>query len=344
MLRRLLAAVASALALLAGSVAPAVAADPPGFLGEADDVTPPPAPVVTPESSGEGVAVRVSQAGSTSSGRSFSGTSTVWVPPMCWYSRGMTGAEYYETWRPGGAVETGGLWSPSGRRYVDMTVHPGYEQYATVEGFWYEPMCRAGAPREYSQEYFASHPARFVTPTDQVPARHESIDPAVLAQVAEDAMELPAGQIRWSPSLSGVGATVVGVETWVWVEDAPTQVSVRAEIPGTWAQVDAVLSGLRVSAPGAGTADCPGAGAVWSAGADPDAACTVVFHRSTAGGDDVDADDATPPTVTLTATASWTASWTSSLNADPTDLAPPDPQTTTAQIAVAEVQGLVTRP
>ncbi|WP_456789718.1 hypothetical protein [Cellulomonas sp. P5_C5] len=43
----------------------------------------------------------------------------------------------------------------------------------------------------------------------------------------------------------------------------------------------------------------------------------------------------------LTATATWTATWTSSLNATATDLRLP-PVITTADIAVAEIQTLVT--
>ncbi|GEM00144.1 hypothetical protein [Cellulomonas terrae] len=332
------AALAWALALAVVSAAPAmsVSQSSPGW-DDGDSPTPPPA-VVSPVAVGGGLEVVVTQDGSTSSGRELTSTSTVRVPPACWYGRGLTGAQYFETWRPGGLVEQGG-WSPSADQYVDPTLHAGYEAYAAVEGHWFEATCRADAPLEYRQRYYASHPGLFVEPSDPVPAQEVEVDPAVLAQVARDAMDLPEGTIRWNPSLVGSGATVVGMDTWVWVEDAPTAVRVRAEIPGTWAQVDAVLAGMEVSAPGADPVRCEDTGTPWAEGASG-TTCAITFLRSTAG-ERVE-DGQSLPTVTLSATATWAASWTSSLDATATPLTN-QIVVTTAQIAVAEIQALVTR-
>ncbi|WP_146930487.1 hypothetical protein [Cellulomonas xylanilytica] len=276
--------------------------------------------------------------GSTSSGGSFERSSTMVVPRACWYGRGPTGAVYFETWRPGGLVESGG-WSPSADQYVDPTLHANFEAYASVEGNWFEATCRADAPVSYRTAYYAAHPGIYVEPGDPVPVVEVGVDPAVLAQAARDAMDLPVGTIAWNPSMAGSGATVVGVETWVWVQDAPTTVSVRAQVGGTWAQVDATLSGMEVSAPGADPVHCTDTGTPWS----PDAAgttCAIRFSRSSA--DQPIVEGQVLPTTTLTLTASWAASWTSSLDDTVTPM-DTQPITTTAQIPVAELQTLVTQ-
>lgn len=224
-------------------------------------------------------------------------------------------------------------------QHLDPQEHEGYQAHAdNTEGHWYLPECRADAPAEFKRAYYASHPVVFIEPGEPAPAEDAVVDPAVLARAAHEAMDLPEGVIRWNPSLQGSEATVVGMDTWVWVEDAPTAVSVRAEIPGVWAQVDAVLSGLELSAPGADPVHCPDTGTQWTSGASS-TSCSISFFRSTAN-QPVKAGQS-QPTATLTATATWTASWTSSLNATPTVL-PSQTLTTTAEIPVAEVQAIVT--
>ncbi|NTW40584.1 MAG: hypothetical protein HGA44_11980 [Cellulomonadaceae bacterium] len=248
----------------------------------------------------------------------------------------MSGFEYFEHWKPGGPARQ----SPTLDAYAAQgLLHAGYESYATdTEGHWYEATCRTDAPGAYATDYFLAHPAVWVPAGVPAPAVEAVVDPAVLAQVASDAMDLPTGTIRWNPSLDGSGATVVNMDTWVWVEDAPTTVSVRAEIPGTWAQVDAVLSGLDLTAPGADDAHCPDTGIPWVQGAGS-TTCKINFYRSSAN-QTVKAGQSWP-TATLTATASWTASWTSSQDATPTAL-PAQTLTATAEIPVAEIQSVVT--
>lgn len=112
----------------------------------------------------------------------------------------------------------------------------------------------------------------------------------------------------------------------------------RSRIPGTWAQVDAVLSGLDLSAPGADDAHCPDTGIAWTEGAE-DTTCKITFVRWSAN-QSVKAGQSLP-TATLAATATWTASWTSPQNATPTAL-PAQTLTTTAEIPVAEIQTIVT--
>lgn len=165
------------------------------------------------------------------------------------------------------------------------------------------------------------------------------VDPRQLAEIAYELADLPTGTIRWNPSLPGGGATVVNMDTWVWVEGAPTSVAVTAQVPsGTWARVDAQLSGLELSAPGADPASCPDTGRSWSVGA-TGTSCALVFLRSSAN--QAVKVGQTLPTATLTATATWTASWVSSLDPTPTAL-PTQELTATAEVPVAEIQALVT--
>jgi hypothetical protein len=177
-------------------------------------------------------------------------------------------------------------------------------------------------------------------PADPVPASTEDVDPRVLAQVAYEFTDLPTGTVGWNPTMGGVGATIVNLDTWVWVAGAPTTVSVTASIPsGTWARVDAVLDRVELSAPGADPATCGEPGIAWTAGA-TSTPCSIVFTHSSAN-QPVKAGQSLP-TSTLTVTAVWTASWVSSANPTPTVL-PTQEITTTAEIPVAEIQTLVTR-
>ena len=74
---------------------------------------------------------------------------------------------------------------------------------------------------------------------DAAPVTVQDVDPAVLAQVAARLDGAAAGQVRWNPAVSGSGAAVVGMDTWVWVAGCAHSVRVRAQVEatGTWAEV-----------------------------------------------------------------------------------------------------------
>lgn len=230
----------------------------------------------------------------------------------------------------------------SGRGYAYVrTVYPDFMKYADTEGDWYASDCRADAPPEVVVEYVRTHPPRFIEPGQPVPREDPHVDPVVLMRAARDAMVLPTGRIRWNPSMDGTGATVVNIPTFVWVENSTTAVQVRAEIPetGTWAQIDASLAALTLTAEG-GRQDkpCTDNGTPYTPGM-TSSTCSITFTRSTA---DPDASPGQVPTTTLTATASWTASWTSSVDPNPQGLTIPVTETT-AEVPVAEIQTVVTR-
>jgi hypothetical protein len=281
------------------------------------------------------VAVWVSVSGSTAQGAVFSGSSVRSAPPGCWYARGWTGAQYAQ-YQDGGAVERARSQMPDG---YWSTPYPDYGAHAAdTVGHWYEPSCSDQPSASYVLEYAASHPPVYVLDGQDPPAVSQEIPPEVLAQIAYESMDLPQGTIRWSPSLNGSGATVVNMDTSVWVEGAPTSVSVTAQVDsGAWARVDARLDHLELQAPGADPASCPDTGVAWAP--DTDSTCVIVFYHSSAN--QPVKPGQTLPTATLTATGVWTATWVSSLDATPTVLDPQEIATTT-EIPVAEIQTIVT--
>jgi hypothetical protein len=162
----------------------------------------------------------------------------------------------------------------------------------------------------------------------------------VLAQVASEHMRLPEGVVRWNPSLQGSGATLVNMDTFVWVENSTMSVQVTASVPGVWSRVEARMTGMTLSAPShARDAACADTGTPYVKGMKR-SSCSVVFHRSTANLQVKDGFE--HPTVTLTATSTWQATWTSSLDPTPRPLESLE-RTVTAEIPVAEAQSVVTR-
>ena len=295
----------------------------------------PPA-AVDAENEGGSVTVRVEVAGSTVEGQTFATTSVRKVAPRCWYGRGSSGYDYYEYWKVGGVAREADTLDDYAYQGL---LNPNFEAYATeTEGAWYEPACRYDVPLDELLAYVAAHPAVYVRPQDPVPVQPAQVDPAVLAQVAFEAMDLPTGEVRWNPRLPGSGATVVNMDTWVWVAAAPVSVTASVD-SGQWARVDARLDELTVTAPGADPVSCPDSGTPWTAGA-TSTTCAVTFFRSSANqpvktGYEV-------PTATMTITTRWSATWVSSAGGAPTGL-PDQELTTTAEIPVAEIQAIVTR-
>ncbi len=324
MLRRRAATTAvlgAALALLAASPASAL-----------DDGQPP----VAAESDQGTVSVTVVGTGVTVEGETFTTSRVQHTSPVCWYSRGMSGYEYYEYWKPGGPARQAGTLDAFAYQGL---LNPGYEDHATdTEGYWYGAQCTIDAPTDYATSYRATHPAVYWVPGQPTPAAQTSVDPRQLAEIAYSLADLPAGTIDWNPRAAGIGATSVNLDTWVWVDHAPRTVSVTASVPGTWARVDAVLDHVELSAQGAAPVTCQGPGIAWTPGA-TSSPCSIRFTRSSAGLPIVAGQSV--PTSTLNLTAVWTATWVSSLTPTPAALASQQ-VTATTQIPVTEIQALVT--
>lgn len=267
---------------------------------------------------------------------------TVWVAPVCSYARLASGAEYWEAlsrygWDAGLLRQLPPAWRG--------TALPGAEEHQTdTEGAWYSPRCRsdrwAGTPEELTTvaaDFDVAHPPVYVEAGEPRPAA-VVVPPEMLAQVAYDAMEVPRGRIEWNPKAAGVGATIVGMDTWVWLADTPSAIQVTASIPGVWARVDAVVDGLKIEADGADSVTCGGLGTPWTSEA-RSTDCAIVFERSSAN-QSVKAGQ-TLPTSTMRVSTRWSASWVSSLDATPRPLGDQD-VSVTSEVPVAEIQTVVT--
>ena len=166
----------------------------------------------------------------------------------------------------------------------------------------------------------------FVPAGGQAPAA--LIDGGTLARAAWDAVTIPQPGVETNPKLGDSGATLVGMDAWVWAtEETPAKVTATATAGPVTATVTAVSDGLRLSAPDS-VPDCHGFGTAWSEGAGEGSSdCTIEFTRSSAhlGG-------TTPLDISVGYSVSYTA----------TDGASGDlgavTTTTTHSIPVAEIQ------
>lgn len=273
----------------------------------------------------------------TAEGVPFNRTVEVRVPRRCWYGPGPTGFEHWDYWRPDGEAR-------KSRTKDDFAaqglLHEGWESHKDDrEGRWYEAECAAHVPGDERNEYYLSHPGVYVEAGTPPPPVEEAVDPEVLAQIAFEHMQLPEAMIRWNPSLNGSGATIVNMATFIWVENAVSEVRVTARVPGVSSTVTATRGVMTLEAPGADTSTCTDAGTPYVPGM-RSSSCSIQFYRSTSN--QPVKDGQTLPTATLTATVAWAATWASS--ADPGTYALETQDiTTTAEIPVAEVQAVVTR-
>ena len=293
-------------------------------------------------SGGDGSAtfsVEVLVEGVAGGGGSSSGPVTVqtqvsgWVHPVCWYEPSLSGADMAAY-----------LDSPRARKDAAMLARsslatdlPGSKDHAQdTEGRWYSPMCSSQyAPdgTDYlslARDYFSSHPSVFVRAGQEPGAA--VLEPAVRAGAAWQSVTVPPPATDHNPRLTGSGATVVGVDTWVWATTAtPRTLTVTATAATTTVTLTATSTGLSLQAPDS-LVSCTGFGTPWT----PDATttdCSLTFTRSSAhlGG-------TTPLTVSTTYQATWTTT------TGRTGTLPPHTTTTTTPLTVAEAQALGTAP
>ena len=153
-----------------------------------------------------------------------------------------------------------------------------------------------------------------------------------LATAAWKAVKIPQPTIETNPKVGSQGATLVGMDTWVWATgNTPRSVTVTASAGATSATVTAASAGLQLSAPD-GKPSCQGFGIAWHSGMpEGSSPCTISFNRSSAhlGG-------TTPLTVSVAYSATYTAT-----DGSGGDL-PAVTATNTINLPVAEVQTLTT--
>ena len=255
-------------------------------------------------------------------------TVTATVLPTCYYQPMQSGKELAEDARG----EYKSLFNDENGGTVD-TRYSGWQEHADdAEGYWYAPTCSSARlqPGEHidqvAEEYFKDHLPVFVPAGGQAPAA--LIDGGTLARAAWDAVTIPQPGVETNPKLGDSGATLVGIDTWVWAtEDTPAKVTATATAGPVTATVTAVSDGLRLSAPDS-EPNCHGFGTAWSEGAaEGSSDCTIEFTRSSAhlGG-------STPLDVSVGYSVSYTATdgATGDLGAVTT--------TSTTSLPVAEIQ------
>ena len=283
---------------------------------------------------------------------SSSSSTEVTVKPVCYYRAGKTGAEQASQIDKNKAVAAerqkkqnqkptkNGSGRPS---YIlkSGNTYPDYESHRDdTQGRWYSRYCDGSFydpknPEEFNNE----RKAFFEANRDQniwVPAGQQAPRPYIsgtrLAKVAWEAVKIPAPTVETNPKVGTQGATLVGMDTWVWATGStPTSVTARATAGSTTATITAGSSGLQLSAPD-GKASCIGFGIAWHQGMpEGSSPCTISFNRSSAhlGG-------TTPLTIKVAYSASYTATDGNS------GTLPAITTTSTVNLPVAEVQTLTT--
>ncbi|MFC2660824.1 hypothetical protein [Actinomyces sp. oral taxon 448] len=210
--------------------------------------------------------------------------------------------------------------------------YPDWEQHENEPGQWYYLNChenRASSEEEYikARDDAESRPAVWVPDGEDPPA--PEIDGETLAQAAWDAVDIPTPSIGTNPALGDSGATVVGLDTWVWADgDTPATVTATATAGPVTATVTATASGLSLSAPDS-TPHCSGFGTPWQPGmVEGSSDCTIVFGRASAHR----ASQTTPLRTSATYDVSYTATDGSSGALDPVTV------TSTTELPVTEIQ------
>nr|WP_234416220.1 hypothetical protein [Actinomyces sp. Z16] len=258
---------------------------------------------------------------------------TAAVHPVCWYKQLRTGAATAEmienTSDPDLAESLGEMFD-------------GYDQHAEdADGYWYRATCDyryflGDDPRDfdaYAREWLDGKTPVYV-PAGQA-APESVVDGETLARAAWDAVTIPTATIGYNPMVGDVGATIVGMDTWVWATgDTPKEVEVTATAGSTTATITATASMLTLQ-PKDGTATCTGFGIPWTEENDAKGTdCKIVFDRSSAHFK----DSVTPVDIKVSYAITYTATDGASGSMDT------HTTSTTTTIPVAEIQTIIVQP
>jgi hypothetical protein len=306
---------------------------------QAGSTTPVPDPPASASTSGHDIEIRVSGSGYTAGASGSGGGSTKWVPAPCWLEPWQTGTQYYEF------AHSGRESSAYAGRAASYKPLPEYEDYKEDnKGRWYYPQCDMNNWPDQSDlagfdafslsfheqhkndgSYFEYFPEAKPLPVPPVPAE-------LLRDYAVQHLRVPDPELDWNPKIKGTQGTLVNLDTWFWLNNAPQSLNVRAEAGTSWANVTATFGGMDITAPGEKSVPCDGPGPAYVSGAQT-TTCSLAFSRSSAGL----GAEATPVTVK----SRWSATWEGTGHA-------PEPITlqtapeATVDIRVDEVQTLVT--
>jgi len=266
---------------------------------------------------------------------------TASVHPVCWYIPYKTGEETASSLESNDTVYN--VTRFSGHTLEEYRYRfPDYESHASdSEGYWYIPWC---SPEYYrgddladfstlSKSWVERNMAVWV-PAGGSPPEPE-IDGETLARAAWDAVTIPTATIGYNPMVGDVGATIVGMDTWVWATgDTPKEVQVTATAGSTTATITATAKWLTLQ-PKDGTAKCTGFGIPWTEENDAKGTdCKIVFNRSSAHFK----DSVTPVDIKVSYAIEFTATDGAAGTMDT------HTTSTTTSIPVAEIQTLNTQP
>ena len=285
---------------------------------------------------------------------SSSSSTEVTVAPVCYYKPDDTGAEAAQRIKNvKNRIDTDAKKAaPRDRQKAQARADasakkidenfPDYESHKDdTQGRWYTRYCDASFydpknPDEFKNErkaFYEANPDQNIWVPAGQQAPRPYISGARLAKIAWEAVKIPAPTVETNPKVGDRGATLVGMDTWVWATgDTPTSVTATATAGDTTATITAGSSGLQLSAPD-GKATCTGFGIPWHSGMpEGSSPCTISFNRSSAhlGG-------TTPLTIQVAYSASYTATDGNS------GTLPAITTTSTINLPVAEVQTLTTK-
>lgn len=269
-------------------------------------------------------------------GETVSSSTSISVKPSCYFEKGPSGTEV--------ATDAFDI-QDSGRKNDEADLERRYSGYKRSKedkqpGSWYHVTCNQEAFEDLATMQAARNrmtpngaPYLWVPDSEnggKPPAPY--ISGRTLATAAWKAVKIPQPTIETNPKVGSQGATLVGMDTWVWATgNTPRSVTVTASAGTTSATVTASSAGLQLSAPD-GKPSCQGFGIAWHSGMpEGSSPCTISFNRSSAhlGG-------TTPLTVSVAYSATYTAT-----DGSGGDL-PAVTATTTINLPVAEVQTLTT--
>ena len=269
-------------------------------------------------------------------GETVSSSTSISVKPSCYYEKGPSGSE---------VSADAFILQDSGTKNNDDEVEKVYSGYKQSKqdkqpGSWWHVKCNRDAfddlgAMQAARNRMTPNGAPYLWVPDsenggKPPAPY--ISGRALATAAWKAVKIPQPTIETNPKVGSQGATLVGMNTWVWATgNTPRSVTVTASAGTTSATVTAASAGLQLSAPD-GKPSCQGFGVAWHSGMpEGSSPCTISFNRSSAhlGG-------TTPLTVSVAYSATYTAT-----DGSGGDL-PAVTTTNTINLPVAEVQTLTT--
>ena len=252
---------------------------------------------------GSTISVGVSSSGSGGAPAGGDGGS-----PQAGIAPSESSSSHNATGNTGGSSSTS---SPGAAPPCTYTVAPSSDQTAmgppgtSSPGKWYLVECQDAA--ELYRDGLAWVPTATAAPPGAAPPS-PAVDPAVLAQQAENSMRLPSPQIETNPSTQAI----VNLPTWLWLDQGTwNPESVSASVGTVTATATATPEQVQWTMGDGGSVVCTGPGTPYQPSipaASQTTDCSYTYSRSSAGEPSAtgNPNDAGFP---VTATITWGVTW-----------------------------------